>query len=147
MLSIKKIDKQNKINNDEINLYADFLNLHLEQYGDKKQDILKAIDYALEKDNKPGGFLLVATNQQDKIVGITVVLNTLMEGFIPEHILVYIATDSKERGQGIGSQLIQRIKQEAKGSIALHVDADNPAQNLYERQGFEKKYIEMRLTK
>ncbi|MEC4114084.1 GNAT family N-acetyltransferase [Myroides pelagicus] len=147
MLSIKKIDQQSNTNPNEINQYADFLNQHLEQYGDKKEDIVKAIEYALAHNNKPGGFLLVATKQDNTIVGITVVLDTLMQGFIPEHILVYIATDSKERGKGIGAQLIKRVKQEAKGSIALHVDRDNPAQNLYEREGFEKKYIEMRLTK
>lgn len=147
MLTIHKIDNQNTITEAQINQYCDFLYQHLEQYGDKKQDIIKALHYALAIDNKPGGFILCAKDEQQNIVGITVLLDTLMDGFIPEHILVYIAIDASVRGQGLGGQLLDRVKTEAKGSIALHVDKDNPAQNLYERKGFEKKYIEMRLTK
>jgi ribosomal protein S18 acetylase RimI-like enzyme len=33
------------------------------------------------------------------------------------------------------------------GDIALHVEYDNPAKNLYERAGFTSKYIEMRYNK
>lgn len=147
MLRIKKVNKKTPFDLEQINHYVDFLHHHLVPYGDNKADILKAIEYALEIEDKPGGFLLIATNKEDQTVGIAVVLNTLMEGFIPEHILVYIATDSQQRGQGIGTQLIEQLKRETPHSIALHVDKDNPAQNLYERQGFEKKYIEMRLKR
>lgn len=147
MLTILKKSKETPITNDEITTYTNFLFQHLEQYGDEKKDISKAIDYALGRNNKPGGFIIIAKDEDQRIVGISVVLDTLMDGFIPEHILVYIAIDSEVRGKGIGGQLIDRVKEEAHGSIALHVDRDNPAQNLYERKGFEKKYIEMRLTK
>jgi ribosomal protein S18 acetylase RimI-like enzyme len=34
-----------------------------------------------------------------------------------------------------------------KGSIALHVDPENPARFLYEKLGFSSKYIEMRYKK
>jgi ribosomal-protein-alanine N-acetyltransferase len=34
-----------------------------------------------------------------------------------------------------------------EGNIALHVEPDNPAKNLYERMGFTNKYLEMRLNK
>lgn len=147
MLTIHKIDRLISTTEDQINQYTAFLYQHLEQYGDKEEDIKKAIYYALSKNNKPGGFILCAYNQEQRIVGIVVLLDTLMDGFIPEHILVYIAIDASVRGQGLGSQLIERLKSEAVGSIALHVDRENPAQHLYERMGFEKKYIEMRLTK
>jgi ribosomal protein S18 acetylase RimI-like enzyme len=70
-----------------------------------------------------------------------------MSGFIPDHILVYIATDSKVRGKGIGSLLMDQLKKECSGAIALHVEESNPAQFLYEKKGFEKKYIEMRLNR
>ncbi|KUF43257.1 GNAT family N-acetyltransferase [Myroides marinus] len=147
MLTIHKINKFNTPADTQIEQYCNFLYQHLEQYGDKKEDILKAIHYALAKNDKPGGFILYATDSNDNIVGIAVLLDTLMDGFIPEHILVYLAIDASVRGQGLGGQLLDRVKTEAKGSIALHVDRDNPAQNLYERKGFEKKYIEMRLTR
>lgn len=147
MLTIHKIDALTPTTDEQINQYTIFLHQHLEQYGDKEEDIRKAINYALARNNKPGGFILSACDQQQHIVGIAVLLDTLMDGFIPEHILVYIAIDASVRGQGLGKQLLERVKTEAKGSIALHVDRDNPAQNLYERLGFEKKYIEMRLTR
>lgn len=147
MLTIHKIDKNNTITDSQINQYSDFLYQHLEHYGDEKEDIIKAIHYALGVDDKPGGFILYATDEQNTIVGVAVLLDTLMGGFIPEHILVYLAIDASVRGQGLGGQLLDRVKSEAKGSIALHVDKDNPAQNLYERKGFEKKYIEMRFTR
>ena len=144
MIQIEKKNSDSPVNQEQVEQYANFLFRHLEQYGDAKEDILKALDYALGKNNKPGGVILIA-KEGDQIVGMTVVLNTLMEGFIPEHILVYIATDQAQRGKGIGGQLIDFLKTTLTGSIALHVDFNNPAQHLYERKGFEKKYIEMRL--
>lgn len=144
MIQIEKKNSESSVNQAQVDHYVDFLFQHLEQYGDAKEDIAKAINYALGIDGKPGGILLIAKVDQ-QIAGMTVVLNTLMQGFIPEHILVYIATDQNQRGQGIGGKLIDYLKEELQGSIALHVDFNNPAQHLYERKGFEKKYIEMRL--
>lgn len=145
MIQIEKKNSDSPVSQAQVEQYANFLFQHLEHYGDAKEDIIKAIDYALGRNNKPGGLIAIAKEEQ-QIVGITIVLNTLMEGFIPEHILVYIATDHTQRGKGIGGKLIDFIKTELTGSIALHVDFTNPAQNLYERKGFEKKYIEMRLN-
>jgi ribosomal protein S18 acetylase RimI-like enzyme len=147
MFTVEKKDKNQQPNSTEVQYYVDFLYQHLEQYGDKREDIKKALDYALSIDNKPGGFILTAKDEQSKIVGIAVILNTLMSGFIPDHILVYIATDSKVRGKGIGSLLMDQLKKECSGAIALHVEESNPAQFLYEKKGFEKKYIEMRLNR
>jgi len=35
----------------------------------------------------------------------------------------------------------------AVGSIALHVEPNNPAKGLYEKLGFTNKYLEMRYIK
>jgi ribosomal protein S18 acetylase RimI-like enzyme len=70
-----------------------------------------------------------------------------MSGYIPENILVYIATHKDYRGKGIGSDLMKQAMKVSKGSIALHVEPDNPAVGLYEKVGFENKYLEMRLTR
>lgn len=147
MFTVEKKDKNQQPNSAEVQSYVNFLYQHLEQYGDKKEDIKKALDYALSVNDKPGGFILIAQNKQSEIVGIAVILNTLMSGFIPEHILVYIATDARLRGQGIGSLLLDTLKKECDGSVALHVENSNPVQFLYEKKGFEKKYIEMRLNR
>ena len=144
MIQIEKKNSDSPVSQEQVKQYVDFLYEHLEQYGDAKEDIAKAIDYALGKNNKPGGVIVLA-KEGGRLVGMTVVLHTLMEGFIPEHILVYIATDQSQRGKGIGGKLIDHVKEALTGAIALHVDFNNPAQHLYERKGFEKKYIEMRL--
>lgn len=70
-----------------------------------------------------------------------------MKGYIPENILVYIATHKDLRGQGIGKQLMRETIDLAKGNIALHVEPENPAKYLYEKFGFTNKYLEMRLNK
>lgn len=124
----------------------DFLFEHLDQYGDKKEDIMKCINYALNIGITPGGFVVVGY-ESGKIVGAVVVNKTGMEGYIPENILVYIATHKDHRGKGLGKQLMQQAIDVAEGSIALHVEPDNPAKILYEKLGFTNKYLEMRLTR
>ncbi len=121
----------------------DFLFTHLEQYGDPKEDIEKAIDFSLKETASFGGFVLIA-KEDSKTVGAVVVNQTGMEGYIPENILVYIATHKDYRGQGIGKKLMNKTLELAKGDVALHVEADNPARFLYEKVGFTNPYIEMR---
>ena len=42
---------------------------------------------------------------------------------------------------------MQKTIDVSEGSIALHVEPDNPARFLYEKVGFSSKYIEMRYKK
>ncbi|NHN24753.1 GNAT family N-acetyltransferase [Flavobacterium jejuense] len=123
---------------------ANFLFTHLEQYGDKTEDILKCIAYAMNPEK--GGSIIVGLDKE-KIVGVVILNNTGMGGFIPENILVYIAVDNSQRGKGFGKKLMQKAIETVKGDIALHVEPDNPAKILYEKLGFTNKYLEMRLTK
>lgn len=122
----------------------DFLFTHLEQYGDTKEDISKCIDYVMNPSK--GGNIIIGTDE-NKIVGITILNSTGMHGYIPENILVYIAVDNSQRGKGYGKKIMQKAIEETEGSIALHVEPDNPAKILYEKLGFTNKYLEMRLTK
>lgn len=124
----------------------DFLYKHLDQYGDAEPDIQKCVDFALRRDGKPGGIIFTARDQ-DRLVGAVIVNHTGMKDYIPEHILVYIATHGTYRGQGIGHNLMQMVIKETEGNIALHVEPDNPAKKLYEKLGFTNKYLEMRLNK
>lgn len=123
-----------------------FLFEHLDQFGDAKQDIQKAIDYALKRKDRPGGLILTA-NDEHTIVGAVVLNETGMKGYIPENILVYIATHNQYRGKGIGKKLMLLAIEQSEGNIALHVEPDNPARKLYEKLGFTNKYLEMRLNK
>lgn len=123
----------------------DFLFEQLEQYGDEREAISACIAYALKERDSLGGFIVVA-REDEKIVGVSIINHTGMDGYIPEHILVYIATHREVRGKGVGRKIIEKIIQETEGDIALHVEPDNPARHLYEKTGFTNKYLEMRRT-
>ncbi|UII24358.1 GNAT family N-acetyltransferase [Fulvivirga ligni] len=125
---------------------ANFLFEHLDEYGDPKEDISKAIDYALNTGVTPGGFVVTA-RKDNEVIGAVVMNRTGMKGYIPDNILVYIAINCDYRGQGIGKELMKRAIDHAEGDIALHVEPNNPAKILYEKLGFTNKYLEMRLKK
>jgi len=122
---------------------CDFLYAHLEQFGDPKDAIMKALKHSLSND----GFILSAYGDDENIAGAAVINRTGMEGYIPENILVYIAVDKRLRGAGIGTALMKKVVSESDGDIALHVEYDNPAKRLYEKIGFKSKYAEMRYKK
>jgi len=122
---------------------VDFLFIQLGQYGDKKDDIRKAMEYAMQTTPSPGGFVFTCRDGEE-LMGAVVVNRTGMSGYIPENILVYIAVHSKTRGKGIGKALMKLALKCAEGDMALHVEPDNPAKFLYEKLGFENKYLEMR---
>lgn len=126
---------------------TNFLFKHLEQYGDKKPAIEKAVNYALKETPSFGGFVLEGYDKDDNIVGIVVLNRTGMSDYIPKNILVYIAVDSSQRGKGYGKDLINKAIELSEGEIALHVEKDNPARFLYEKVGFTNPYLEMRLSK
>lgn len=126
--------------------FVSFLVEHLGSFGDPPYHIDAAINYAFSESDGKGGFLLTAM-EGDRLVGAMVVNDTGMSGFIPEHILVYVAVDGAVRGRGIGTKLMRALEEECEGDIALHVEYDNPARRLYERLGFTSKYAEMRLQR
>lgn len=136
-------EKNNLFSKDQI---IDFLFQYLEEYGDARKDIESALNYSLSEDPKEGGGVTVAY-ENDQILGVVVMLKTGMSGFIPENILVYIAVRTETRGRGIGKKLMENVKENVQGSIALHVEPHNPAKKLYEKMGFTNKYLEMRLTR
>jgi [ribosomal protein S18]-alanine N-acetyltransferase len=146
MNNFKIYNSENKPNNLEKKELIDFLYEHLEQFGDTKIAIEKAIDFAIIEYISFGGFVLVSYTE-NIISGVVVVNQTGMKDYIPENILVYIATHKDFRGQGIGKSLMKKTVELAKGNIALHVEPENPARFLYEKIGFTSKYIEMRLIK
>jgi ribosomal protein S18 acetylase RimI-like enzyme len=124
----------------------EFLSTHLEQYGDKIEDIEKAFDYAMSSYESAGGMVIDCMAQGERI-GAAIINKTGMNGYIPENILVYIATHKDQRGKGVGKQIMNTIIKNTDGDIALHVEPENPALHLYKKLGFTNKYLEMRLTK
>ncbi|MCF8378232.1 MAG: GNAT family N-acetyltransferase [Bacteroidales bacterium] len=124
----------------------DFLFNHLDEFGDKWEDIERAVNYAVNPNPAFGGFVLYI-RENDQIIGSVVMNKTRMQGYVPENILVYIAVHKSYRGKGIGAKLMQKAINLAKGSIALHVESNNPARFLYEKVGFKNPYLEMRYYK
>ncbi|MGK7397164.1 MAG: GNAT family N-acetyltransferase [Candidatus Cyclobacteriaceae bacterium M3_2C_046] len=141
--ALTSIDNASMLIKDRI---ANFLYKHLDQFGDKKEDILKCLDYALSPFRHQGGFVLML-KENSRILGVVVMNHTGMEGYIPENILVYIAVHRDHRGKGLGKKLMKKSIELARGDIALHVEHDNPARKLYESIGFTNKYLEYRLKK
>lgn len=146
MIETKVFNESAKPTIEEKKELVDFLFENLDQYGDLRKDIEKAVDFSLKNFQSFGGFILLARDEKD-IAGVVVVNQTGMNGYIPENILVYIATRHDLRGQGVGKQLMKKVIETAEGDIALHVEPDNPAKFLYEKIGFTNKYIEMRYKK
>lgn len=122
---------------------VDFFYNNLDKFGDPRDYIKRALDYALSSYPSEGGSLIIEY-EGDRIVGGVIMNKTGMSGYIPENVLVYIAVHSDMRGQGLGHKLMSKAKEVSTGDIALHVEEENPAVQLYEKEGFKKKYIEMR---
>ena len=144
MIKFKEYSHQKEPNLEEKETIITFLHTHLDEFGDSKSAIEKALNYSLEEGDSSGGFTLVASIN-DEITGAVILNRTGMSDYIPENILVYIATHGKYRGKGIGKALVEKTIALAEGGIALHVEPNNPARFLYEKFGFTNKYLEMRL--
>jgi len=130
----------------DIDTLAVFLNKVMRPYEDEVPDIKRALNYALSERPGEGGFIILAS-ENETLKGAVVILDTGMSGYIPEHILLFIAVLPELRGRGIGGRLMEMVKEESSGDIKLHVEHDNPARRLYERQGFTSKYLEMRWSR
>lgn len=120
----------------------EFLHRELGQYRDPEQDIRACLDYILHPEK--GGHVFLARNSEKNILGAVLLCKTNMELFVPPYLLVYIATAESQRGKGIGTQLLEVVRNTVKAPIALHVEHDNPAKSLYQKLGFTSKYAEMR---
>ena len=139
-------DASHKLDDSQKERIANFIFTHLEEYGDPKSAVKKAIDYAVEDRPSLGGHVFIM-EEADEIIGAVVINKTGMDEYIPENILVYIATHKDYRRKGFGKKLMEFAIDNCEGSIALHCEKDNPAKMLYEKLGFTNKYLEMRLEK
>lgn len=149
MLHFKIYNSNQEISSIEKEQIIEFLYEHLDEFGDSREDIGKAVNFAL-RINSPsipiiplGGMILIG-KENGKIVGGVVMNRTGMTGYIPDNILVYIAVHGDHRGKGYGKELMKKAIELTNGDIKLHVEPDNPARFLYEKIGFTSKYLEMR---
>lgn len=120
-----------------------FLSSQLGEYSDTPEFIQSSLEYAFNKSAGTGGFAILA-KFKGKLIGASVVNTTAMRGYIPSNTLVYIAVHRDFRNKGIGSRILKKTQRLAKGGLALHVEPDNPARKLFEKIGFNYRYLEMR---
>lgn len=120
-----------------------FFHEQMRPWEDEPDDIRRALAYAWGDGREPGGFVLLALDGGE-LVGALTILHTGMGGYVPAHLLLFVAVHSACRGQGVGRKLVQRAQHDCPGAIKLHVEYDNPARRLYERLGFRSDYAEMR---
>ena len=125
---------------------ASFLHHKMKPYHDTQPDVKRGLEYAFSSSEGKDGFVILA-GLQERLVGAVVILHTGMGGYVPEHLLLFVAVDPELRSQGIGGRLIKRALAKCDGHVKLHVEPDNPALRLYKRLGFENKYLEMRYQK
>jgi len=123
-----------------------FLHENMKPYEDTREDTQRGLEYAFSNTAEKSGFVLIA-EQNQKMVGASVVLETGMGGYIPSNLLLFVAVDPLRRNQGIGGRLVKDAAMRCKGDIKIHVEYENPAKRLYERLGFKSKYAEMRYDK
>jgi [ribosomal protein S18]-alanine N-acetyltransferase len=128
-------------------IITNFLYANFEEFLDKKEDILKALDYALGGSYvSHAGFVILAKDNA-KIVACMVVNKTGMVGYLPDNILVYMAVAKDYRGKGIGTTLVKKLKTETKGSIGLYLPEKSDIKKFFAKMGFVSKFIEMRMEK
>ncbi|MCA9726667.1 MAG: GNAT family N-acetyltransferase [Candidatus Eisenbacteria bacterium] len=123
-----------------------FFHETMKPYQDEPTDVSRALDYAFSGRVEDGGYLVLAVRSGEIQSGL-LMLNTQMGGYVPQNLLLFVATRPELRGQGIGKMVCERAIEECQGDVKLHVEYDNPAKHLYERLGFRTKYAEMRLSR
>ncbi|MGB0917322.1 MAG: GNAT family N-acetyltransferase [Flavobacteriales bacterium] len=123
-----------------------FLIENLDDYIDAKDNVSRAIEYALSKFPHQGGFVLIARTG-DEIVGVSVVNRTNFEGYFAENILVFIATEKENRRQGIATELLKQTKVYTKGSVLVRLSQSEDLQPLLINAGFEKDRCEFILKR
>lgn len=123
-----------------------FLESSLEEYADSRDNISRAIEYALSKFPHQGGFVLLALKNEE-MVGAAVVNRTNFEGYFAENVLVYLAVDADNRRAGIASELIDKTKVYTKGSVMARLVGESPVRELLEKGGFEKTSTEFLLKR
>lgn len=141
-ITYKKLTQSEILNSKLQDKLVKFLFHSLEQFKDPERDIRACLDYILHPDK--GGYVFTATDEKSELKGVVFLTKTHMGLFVPEYLLVYIATDPECRGKGVGKNLMQLVTSTVNAPVALHVEHDNPAKKLYEKVGFTNKYTEMR---
>ena len=109
-----------------------------------RQHALEAVEYALKLKPSFGGFVLAA-KKDGQLAGVIVANRTGMEGSNPKNLFVFVVLDKLlEQDEAQARCMLQRALQHADGDVAMHIEPDNPALQLYQKLGFQAQYLELR---
>lgn len=107
----------------------------LKPYDDSYESTKDAIENAV----KYG--LLYVVLKDEKLVGISVVVNFRLNGFIPTYHNAYLGIDKKHQRKGLAKRVVELSIRDAGGEMSLHVDLDNKAaEALYSKLGYKHLY-------
>lgn len=125
---------------------VDFFVANLEEMEPNREFIRKSIDYATKERLSFGGFIIV-NKSHGEIVGVSIVNQTGMEGYMTENVLAYFAVSTKFRNNGIAKNMVEQILRHAKGEVALHLKEKSTFAKIFKKIGFKKSIVEMRLER
>jgi len=112
-----------------------------------KEDIRKSIEYALKERASLGGYIVVIRDEC-KLVGVSILNKTGLEGIMPDYILSHLAIDNKfGKGSSWEQILLKKTLELCNGNVAFLVEANNPMVDACIEQGFEYKRLELVFSK
>jgi threonine synthase len=124
---------------DNIDQLAKICKGYLGKYGDGHEGSVEAIKTAFEG----GGFVLGAYIN-GKMKGLAVVIKMPVKIVMPQYHLVYVGADISAGSRGIGTRLMEEVRNLTDGEFSLHVDIENKkAIKLYEKMGLKRAYFRM----
>ena len=119
MITIQKFDKKQLFKTAKQEEVNNFLFKSLQEYGDPKSDINDAMNYALGLENSPGGFVLVAFDE-NKVVGSVVVNRTGMKKYIPEIVCMNFSVRGNRFFVAHPQELFDRIVELSKQNKTIY---------------------------
>jgi [ribosomal protein S18]-alanine N-acetyltransferase len=114
-------------------------------------NIKKSVAYAIKdrfiinSSYSHGGVIILACDKSD-IVGGLVLNKTGLDEIYPENIIMYIATETSYRMNGIARKMIQLAREFSNGGITIYIHPNNPNSQFLSKSGFNNSMLQMKLV-
>lgn len=135
LVNIKQLSEDDFEKLEQLAVYVE---RYLGKYGDDHESTMEALKVAFED-----GFILGAY-MSGELKGLAVVAKMPLKLVMPQYHLIYIGADITTGSRGIGTLLMEEVRNVTDGDFSLHVDIENrKAIKLYEKMGLKKAYTRM----
>ena len=115
---------------------VNFLNTYQENPELDLSIIKHLVDYALKEIYSFGGFIVTEEDDQ-KIIGVMVINNTGMQGYMPNNLIVASAFIPGMLMQGARKRLIQKVMHFTKGDTAYLINSPQEKEQLQKNLGIK----------